>query len=643
MGASNLFRGPIRCLGLPISLVVMLSGFPALAKDSWLKVTGPNVTAVSSAGKKKTRRLVREFEQFRAVFESAFPGVKVDSDCPLEIVAVKNKKQFRALRPDEWDEKESAGYFQKGPERNYIVLRTDIGSQAYRAVYHEYVHFLVSLNFEEVPLWLNEGLAEFWSHIQFRKKEVRIGLPAEEHLYHLNQHSFLPLAVLFSVDHGSSHYNDPTKTGIFYGQSWALTHLLMLADGVRQKNLLGQFTGLLNEGKGNEAYDEVFGDFAYWEELLRQYIGKRSYTYLNLSSPIKFEEDSLQANSLSQAQALAAQGYLMLQSRQTVEAIALLDRALELDRNEPTVWEGKGLAAFRQGDREAAFDCFTAAVKNNSVDYLSHYYLGSLGAESGIPDEEVVKAFRQAIRLNPYFARAYSELAYWYVSEDRNLKEALRLYRKTCNLEPRQLVHLDNVVRVLLRLEKWQEAEVLAKHLLRSARSDIYQEIAQSHLDVIETARNPMPIAEPVISSSMATAPESTSGDGWSESRPSLSRHSEQIESEQIVQTTSELSEQAHACRPYFVSVRGITPIPARLLSLECGDPVVFVVEIDGSLVRLTSTDPAQPALFSCDVKMEAVQCGSFEYSANVYFDPASEKDPSTGAMKVLAIEFKNP
>ena len=164
-----------------------------MAKDSWLAVNGPHVTALANVGEKKARRLVREFEQFRTVFRTAFPGVKADADRPIVMFAVKNKKQFHDLIPQSWRESDAAGYFLRGPDRHHILLRTDVGSQAYHSVYHEYVHFLVSLNLENLPLWLDEGLAEVWSHIEFRKNEVRIGLPAELHLRHLNRESLLPL------------------------------------------------------------------------------------------------------------------------------------------------------------------------------------------------------------------------------------------------------------------------------------------------------------------------------------------------------------------------------------------------------------------------------------------------------------------
>ena len=49
-------------------------------------------------------------------------------------------------------------------ERNFVLLRLDAPEdRRYHAIYHEYVHQVMRLNFPDLPLWLNEGLAEFFA------------------------------------------------------------------------------------------------------------------------------------------------------------------------------------------------------------------------------------------------------------------------------------------------------------------------------------------------------------------------------------------------------------------------------------------------------------------------------------------------
>ena len=67
-----------------------------------------------------------------------------------------------------------------------------------------------------------------------RRNEVLIGTPKVGYLYLLRQVELLPLKTLFSIGTDSPHYNERDKQGIFYGESWALVHYLMLGDRGRQ-------------------------------------------------------------------------------------------------------------------------------------------------------------------------------------------------------------------------------------------------------------------------------------------------------------------------------------------------------------------------------------------------------------------------
>jgi len=117
---------------------------------------------------------VREFEQFREVIHVILPRLRVDSGSPLLIFALKTENDMKALLPESDGQKGTvspAGFFQAGAEKNYVILRLDVqGQQRYHVIYHEYLHSLVRLNFHYLPLWLNEGLAEFFSQASLSDK-----------------------------------------------------------------------------------------------------------------------------------------------------------------------------------------------------------------------------------------------------------------------------------------------------------------------------------------------------------------------------------------------------------------------------------------------------------------------------------------
>ncbi len=75
-----------------------------------------------------------------------------------------------------------------------------------------------------MPLWLNEGLAEFYQNTDIHEKDVWLGEPSSESLTCYAGSMLLPLPVLFTVDHNSPYYHEENKGSIFYAESWALVH-----------------------------------------------------------------------------------------------------------------------------------------------------------------------------------------------------------------------------------------------------------------------------------------------------------------------------------------------------------------------------------------------------------------------------------
>jgi hypothetical protein len=110
-------------------------------------------------------------------------------------------------------------------------LTTELnGSQdAFSVIFHEYTHLLVNNTFKNAPVWFNEGLAEYYSTFKITDdRKITLGTPIGNHVYLLRDSKMLPLRTLFEVDHKSPHYNESKKQGIFYAQSWALMHYLLI-------------------------------------------------------------------------------------------------------------------------------------------------------------------------------------------------------------------------------------------------------------------------------------------------------------------------------------------------------------------------------------------------------------------------------
>jgi hypothetical protein len=212
----------------------------ALAGDStvhWLEVQSPHFVVLTDSNEKQARRISAQFEQMRAVFHKLIPNAASDASSPIVVVALKDKKGFQALEPAAYLAKgqlDLAGLFLSAPDKSYILLRLDAeGEHPFATVYHEYTHYMLR-KAEWMPLWLNEGLAEFYQNTDIHEKEVLLGQPSPDNILYLRESRLLPLATLFQVDHSSPYYHDEQKGSVFYAESWALTHYIEVTDS--QKN-----------------------------------------------------------------------------------------------------------------------------------------------------------------------------------------------------------------------------------------------------------------------------------------------------------------------------------------------------------------------------------------------------------------------
>src|SRR5215469_1582379 len=159
---------------------------PAGAKDTWIEIQSPNFTVISNSREKEARKIADQFEQFREVFHNTFPKLRVDLGKPLVILAVKNEDSMKVLLPGYWEAKGRVhpdGLFASGEERDMVAVRTNVETEyPYQVVYHEYTHALMDLNYRGLPIWLGEGLAEYFGNSTIQDKDVKIGKISEGHL-----------------------------------------------------------------------------------------------------------------------------------------------------------------------------------------------------------------------------------------------------------------------------------------------------------------------------------------------------------------------------------------------------------------------------------------------------------------------------
>lgn len=462
----------------PLLALMCLLGLGAqlsfAASDQWIEVRSDHFIVVTSAGEKQGRHLVDQFERMRWLYHTLFPKINADPPAPIQVYAVKNKKEFQAVEPADYLAKgklDLAGLFVRSPERDYILVRLDAEQEhPFATVYHEYTHLELTPAASWLPIWLNEGLAQFFQNTDIHDKDVILGQPSRDSILFLRQATLIPLPVLFRVDHSSPYYHEEDKGSIFYAESWALTHYLEVNDRLHQTDRIADYLKLVAQHEDPAvAAEKAFGDLKKLQHALEDYIQASSYRQFIVSSAAApLDEASYKVTPLAPDQVKVVQAEVLTAVGRAAEAQATLQAVLQSSPQNPDAPAAMGMLALRNHDASAARKWFAQAAQLNSQSFIVHYYLATLSmsqglGEQGEEDQEIESNLRAAIRLNSAFAPAYAELARFQLMRRQNLAEAYGLALRAVQLDPAQLVYRLNLAAILAAQKNYPAArEVLA-------------------------------------------------------------------------------------------------------------------------------------------------------------------------------------
>ena len=481
------------CVAGGIRLASPLPAHAAEKTETWLEVRSPHFTVYTNGNEKQARRTVEQFEQIRAVFQRAYPKLRVDPGKPFLILAAKNENTLKSLLPEYWEKKGSthpAGMFVPGTERHYVALRLDVeGENPYHVVYHEYVHMLNGLNYRHLPVWLDEGIAEFYGNTSITDRDIGLGKIDEASLQLLIQNRLLPLEVLLKVDHDSPYYNEANKTSVFYAQSWAMVHYFNFDEAVLKSNALQNFFHLIQTDVDDlEAARRAFGDLKQFQRNLESYVRQSRFTYLRGKTPADLKEKDFTSRALPPAESAVIRGDFEVRRGRYVEARAMLEQALRLDPSLAQAHEAMGFLLYRQGTRDEAAKYFARAVQLDSKSFLAHYLHAMLLVEGSRDTDSFADAeasLERCISLNPNFAPAHATLASFYSMRQQTLEKALAEARKAAELEPSELHYYLNMGHILLRMERTDDSRVIAQRILAQANAPEWRMAAEALLQEI--------------------------------------------------------------------------------------------------------------------------------------------------------------
>lgn len=451
-----------------LPLVILATALaPARDKaENWIEVRSPHFTVITNSNEKQGRRVADQFERMRSVFHVAFPKLQIDPGSPIVVLAIKDEKDFKALEPAAYLAKGSlklGGLFLRAADKNYVLMRLDAeGEHPYSVIYHEYTHLLLSRSAEWMPLWLNEGLAEFYQNSDIHEKDASLGEPSTENILWLRQNRLLPLATLFTVDERSPYYHEENKGSIFYAESWALVHFIQVKDHRDKTSCLSHYAELLAQKVDPVvAATRAFGDLKQLQDALEGYIRQGSFSYFKMTTTTEVDDSAFNAQPLTSVQADAIRADFLVYNQRTADARDLLNHVLQEDPNNVSAQESLGLLEFHEGHLEEARKRYAQAVSLDSQNFLAHYYFAAISMTSSsdaTADAKIEKSLRTSIQLNPSFAPSFNQLATFLGMRRRNLDEARMMELTAITLEPGNVPYRLTMANILLAMGQSQNA-----------------------------------------------------------------------------------------------------------------------------------------------------------------------------------------
>ena len=340
---------------------------PPSPKEKWIHLESSNFSLYSSAPEKTARRLVTRLERLRQVLARNGKGASLELTRPTEIYVFRNQRAFLPFEPIGPDGKPQplGGYFIPHGDRNVIALADWPDGDPIAPILHEYLHSLLDVAFERLPVWANEGLADFYSTFEIGDDGADIGRPVHDLVVASIQLKRMPTERLLAVSHGDPEYNEQERKNVFYAQSWLTTHYLLLGRPERRGDF-GRYIDAVESGADPiAAFSGAFGlEPAAVEKELLTYTRRGTYPFLAM----KFEELPALApftiRDVPYPEILARLGDLSRRVEVSYgeRATAWIEAARKLDPASPVVAEALALDREDAGRREEAIALLREAL-----------------------------------------------------------------------------------------------------------------------------------------------------------------------------------------------------------------------------------------------------------------------------------------
>jgi tetratricopeptide (TPR) repeat protein len=452
---------------LALLAIAALGASASAADRPWRVIHGRNVEVYGQQSPRTLRDIAVELEQFRSVLGNLVRGARQPQALPTEVYLFDTYDAMKPFLPLYQGKPAVVGGIclcGSTDDTSVILATLSRDADSSEIMYHEYSHLLLRNALSTIPVWFNEGLAEYFSTFELRHgREAQVGRAIVRHVAVLRER-FIPLPQLLAVDRSSALYNEGTRRTIFYAESWALAHYLLLGrpDGqaVVNKYLNAYAAGTASADALADAVGLPIPDL---EEALRKYVRRMTFPAITytLSDRVAVDEPEA-ATAVPDAEAAGRLGEVQMRVDRLDEAVVRIESAAATTPPAGRAQLALARLRLRQQRRDEGWQALRKAAELSPTDFAAQYLYG-LTLLRGVGEVDPAQppgewarmahtALARAIGIRPDAAAPLVWLAYADLQLGANLEEARDATTKALNLAPGRLDYALQLAEIRLRL-----------------------------------------------------------------------------------------------------------------------------------------------------------------------------------------------
>ena len=473
-----------------------------------------------------------------------------------------------------------------------------------------------------------------------------VGMAPQQHVELLKGSTLIPIRDLLEINQQSSVYNEGSRRGVFYAQSWALVHYLTFGNAERTKQFRQFLASVRSGSPAPAAFAEAFGDAAVLDRELFMYVRNYLFPAILFDFGAKVGAGTVQKGEpLDDMDAAIYLADLQGRVGRLEESRTRLAAILKQNPNAARAHTALGLQEFRANQLDKALPLLERASSLGTNDgWVQNAYGRALiahfggGGSSDTAQATVQRArtvLTRAVELDPNSAFAAAMLGYVELILDTDAAHAAALLERATQLAPSREQYRLFLAQAWMRQREFAKATGQLGPLVARGRDPQIRSQARDLLGRVGAMQN-APAAAPAGAPAAPTAEQLATLAALSRSTstggpPAVS----------ALGTTGGARVRLDL-RPV---ANGETRVSGQFVAVECGPAgIVLIVRSDTGALRLRAKQLSDVDFISYRADTpSAVSCGTLPKPQLVlatYRAAAAGTGPSATTGDTIAIEL---